>query len=351
MRRPEVTIRHVAERAGVSASTVSHVLNGNDQHVGATKRARVLEVVRELNYRPNAIARSMVKRATATIGLVITELQNPLFVPVTEGVEDVLRAEGYQIILASATDWESEAQAIETLRTQQVDGFIFMSISQRYPSDHILKLKEEGFPVVVINRYLEDDTINRVQIDDRNAGYTATRHLLSLKHTRLGAITGALDQNFPRRSALERHVGWQQAIQEAGLPSNPAWVADGQYTFEGGYQSMRRILAEIWPKPAAERPTAFFIANESMAVGALKALYEAGVRVPQELAIVTVGDPPFAAYTAPALTTIALPVVEAGQTAARILVENLKATTALPAQHITLTCHMNIRESCGAKNL
>src|SRR5579859_167086 len=180
MRRKLITIRDVAEHAGVSASTVSHVLNGNAQHVGDVKRKRVLEAVELLRYRPNAIARSMVRQQTATIGLILTEIDNPLFIPVISGVEDVLRPAGYHIVLASAPDVESEIQAIETLRSQQVDGFIFMSLSICYPFDHLIRLKNEGVPFVVINRCLDDSDIPLVRWDDRGAGYLATQHLLSL---------------------------------------------------------------------------------------------------------------------------------------------------------------------------
>src|SRR5947209_4726760 len=148
MRRKSTTIRDVAKLAGVGVSTVSYVLNGHDQHVSATTREHILAAARELNYRPNAIARSMVKQQTAVIGLIITELQNPLFVPVTEGVEEVLRAEGYHIMLVSVNDLEGELSAIETLRSQQVAGIIFMSLSLRYPSDHLTRLRQEGFHFV-----------------------------------------------------------------------------------------------------------------------------------------------------------------------------------------------------------
>ena len=210
MHRKTTTIRDVAQQAGVSISRVSHVLNGNDWHVSSVVRQRVLGVVEQLNYRPNAIARSMVKRKTATIGLVINEVENPLFVPVVGGVNEVLQPAGYHMVLASAPDLEGE-------------------------------------------------------------------------------------------------------------------IEEGQ-----------------------ERPTALFVANDIMAVGALKALHQAGVRVPQDMAIITIGDPPFAAYTVPAPTTLALPVLEAGGLAARILLNWFKEGMPTQAQHITLKFTLKVRESCGA---
>jgi LacI family transcriptional regulator len=344
MRRKIVTIRDVAQHAGVSVSTVSHVLNGNAQHVGAVKRARVLQAMDELRYRPNAIARSMVKQKTATIGLVLTEIDNPLFIPVISGINEVLRPAGYHIVLASAPDVENEMQAIETLRSQQVDGFIFMSVSLRYPSEHLTHLKDEGIPFVVINRYLEDNEINQILWDDYGAGYMATRYLLSLGHRRIGTIAGPL-YNIPQRSsANERHRGWQQALQEQGIAAPEEWIVVGDYTYEGGYQAARRLLAQATSQPVY--PSALFVANEAMAMSALKVLHESGLHVPDDISIMTAGDPPFSPYTIPALTTLSHPVQEAGQVASRILLDWLTQRKPRQAQQIKLSFHLKVRESC-----
>ncbi len=348
MRRKLITIRDVAEHAGVSVSTVSHVLNGNDHHVGVVKRARVLAAVDALGYRPNAIARSMVKRKTATVGLVWTEIDNPIFIPVIAGIEEILRPASYHIVLASAPDVESEIQAIETLRSQQVDGFIFMSLSICYPFDHLIRLKNEGVPFVVINRCLDDSDIPLVQWDDRGAGYQATQHLLSLGHTRIGTISGPIHDTPPRRSAIERHRGWQEALQEYGISAPPEWTLVSDYTHEGGYKAVQQLLS--LRASGCELPGALFVANDVMAAGTLKALHDAGLQIPRDMSVVTVGDSPFAAYTIPALTTLSLPVQEAGREAAYILLEwlnNLISWKSSEAQKITLRCSPQIRESCS----
>jgi LacI family transcriptional regulator len=345
MRRKLITIRDVAEHAGVSVSTVSHVLNGNDHHVGVVKRERVLAAVDALGYRPNAIARSMVKRKTATVGLVWTEIDNPIFIPVITGIEEILRPANYHIVLASAPDVENEIQAIETLRSQQVDGFIFMSLSICYPFDHLVRLKNEGVPLVVINRCLDDSDIPLVQWDDRGAGYQATQHLLSLGHTRIGTISGPIHDTPPRRSAIERHRGWQEALQEYGITVPPEWTLIGDYTHEGGYKAVQRLLA--LRESGCELPGALFVANDVMAAGTLKALHDAKLEIPRDMSVVTVGDTPFAAYTIPALTTQSLPVQEAGREAAHILLEWLTHGRSSGAQNITLKCRPQIRESCS----
>jgi LacI family transcriptional regulator len=346
MRRKLITIRDVAEHAGVSVSTVSHVLNGNDHHVGAVKRERVLAAVDKLGYRPNAIARSMVKRKTATIGLVWTEIDNPIFVPAIVGIEEVLRPAGYHIVLASAPDVEQEIQAIETLRSQQVDGFIFMSLSICYPFDHLVRLSNEGVPLVVINRCLDDSTIPLIQWDERRAGYEATRYLLSLGHTRIGTISGPIHASPPRRSAIERHRGWQDALQEHGITVPPEWIHISDYTYEGGYQATQQLLT--LREHASGLPSAIFVGNDVMAASVLKALYDSGLRVPEDISVITVGDSPFAAYTVPALTTLALPVQEAGREAAQILLESFTHGKSISAAKITLKCRPQLRESCSS---
>jgi LacI family transcriptional regulator len=348
MGRKSVTIRDVAKHAGVGVSTVSYVLNGHDNHVSAATRDLILATARDLNYRPNAIARSMVRRKTATIGLIITELQNALIIPGTEGVESVLRTEGYHILLASAGDIAGEIEAIETMRAQQVDGFIIMSLSKRFPNDHLLRLRDTGIPFVIINRDLDSDEFPQVQFDEFSAGRMATQHLLSLGHKEVAIITGPMAEDSPNRrlSAIRRYGGWQAALQERSMPLPEQWIFYGDYTFEGGYQTGLKLAEKIKETPM--HPTACFVSGDMMAVGTLKALHDAGLVVPHDIAIITIGDPPFAPYTIPALSTLALPVLEAGQVAAQILVESLKTENPLDPQCIMLGFQLRIRESCGA---
>ena len=347
MRRKTVTIKDVAQLAGVGISTVSYVINGHDNHVSQATRDVILAAARDLNYRPNAIARSMVQRKTATIGLIITELQNALFIPVTEGVEDVLQPQGYHILLASAGDIASEINAIETMRARQVDGFIIMSLSMRFPTDHLMQLHDAGIPFVVINRDLDSDVINQVRMDEIGAGRMAAEHLLSLGHTNIALIAGTLSNNplIQRRSAIERYQGWRTTLEQRNITNSDHWVIDGNYTFEGGYQAGIQLARRI--REDSEPPTACFVSSDMMAMGAMKALHDEGLSVPRDIAIVAVGDPPFARFMIPALTTLALPIAEAGRIAAQIVVDNLNADKPLEPQHITLSSMLQIRESCG----
>ena len=346
MPRKVITMRDVAERAQVSISTVSQILNGNAHYVGAEKRERVLAAIKDLNYHPNIIARSMIKRRTMTIGLVITEIENALFVPVTGAVESVLSAEGYHILLARAPDVTSEIEAIETLRARQVDGFIFMFLSLSMQFDHLTRLKDADVPFVVINRPLEDQGISQILFDDRGAGYLATQHLLKPGHTRIATIAGPLHHQPAWHSAQDRYIGWRQALTEQGIEIDPAWVVSGHYSYIGGYQAIQQLLANTWHTEA--QPTAIFIANDQMAVGALKALHEVNIRIPQDIALVTVGDLSYSAYTTPTLTTLAHPVPQAGKLAAHLLLDWLNGRKPIHPQHIMLNFDLKVRESCGA---
>ncbi len=349
MARKPATLRDIAKLAGVGVSTVSYVLNGDEGRVSPGTKEQILAAARELNYRPNAIARSMAKQKTATIGLIITELQNPLFVPVTEGVEEVLRLEGYHIVLASTYDLQSEINAIELLRAQQVDGFILMSLSVHLPSDHLAQLDADDVPFVVINRDLEAGLFNQIHFDDRGAGRTATQHLIDLGHRRIATISGVRESTAEydrRRSAIERHQGWQDALESSGSPSGEDWVFAGNYTYEGGYRAAQQLVAQARNSP--QPPTGVFIASDMMAIGALRGFFEAGLRIPQDLAVTTIGDPPYAAYTIPPLTTLSLPVVEAGRVAARLLIDWLKFGKPAQSQQVLLDFELIIRASCGA---
>jgi len=346
MPRKTVTIRDVAKQAQVSVSTVSQILNGNTQYVVAEKRERVLNAAKELHYRPNAIARSMVRRHTATIGVVISAAQNPLFTSVLEGIQEVLSSEGYHILLASAPDHQQETEAIEVLRAQQVDGFIFVSLSVQNPIDHLVRLKEEGVPFIVINRsFSEDYQCNQIQFNEWEAGYLAAKHLINLGHRRIATISGSLHGIPEWRSATERQRGWLQALEENGLEVRPEWIVKGDYTCNSGYEAALQLVRQS--RARHEQPTALFVANDEMAIGALRCFHYAGVRVPYDLALITVGDPPYAAFMAPALTTFAHPVPEAGRVATRLLLDQIEQDNTQQVHNIIFSFSLMVRESCG----
>lgn len=345
-----VTIKDVAAKAGVSVSAVSHVLNGNYHQVGASKRERVLETIRELDYRPNALARGMAKQTTNTIGLVLNDLKySTMQSGIIRGAGEFLKTQNYYPMLILASDYQSEVQAIKDLQAQQVGGFIFMlSSATTHPNEHLLQLKEQRVPFVVINRAaMFDDDINQITLDDRGAGYKATKHLLNLGHTRIGIVNGPITGGNSLLSAVERYHGWQQALLEYKLLPLPEWVVHGDYNPQSAAQAINLLLAR-YEANKSQRPTALFIAGYEMAVAALRTLQLAGLRVPEDMALVTVDDPVLAAYTNPALTTLALPADEVGRIAARTVMDWIHARKQAYIQKITLGFTLQVRESCGA---
>ncbi len=303
------TIRSVAREAGVSVSTVSNVLNGRHEEMAAATLARVRSTMERLEYRPNRLARSLVTRRTATIGLVISELTNSLYPPVILGAEAACRDAGHGLLLANAHDLDAERRTVEVMRDKQVDGLVLFSVSfLDLESEHLERAQREGTPVVVINRQLPaDSTLSLVRFDHRGGGLLATRHLLALGHRRIAHLAGPSN----RFTGRERREGYAAALAEAGVAPDERLIAEGDYSFESG----RDLLHRVWRK----RPTAVFVGGDAMALGALRGAAELGLRVPADLSLVAFGNPGLVRYATPAVTTVDLPVVEAGRTAAELV--------------------------------
>ncbi len=299
------TIRSVARQAGVSVSTVSNVLNGRHQQMAPDTLARVRLAMERLEYRPNRLAQSLATNRTATIGLVISELTNSLYPPVVLGAEATCRAAGHSLLLANAHDLDAERQAIEVMRDKQVDGLVLFSVSfLDIANDHLYRVHHEGTPVVVINRHVPDAApLSRVFFDHFGGARSATRHLLGLGHRRIGHLAGPAD----RFTGRQRRDGYLAALRESGVPVDERLVVEGDYSFESGH----RLLRTVWQ----ERPTAVFAGGDAMALGARRAAEELGIRIPEDLSLVAFGNPDFVRFATPAITTIDLPVAQAGRTA------------------------------------
>jgi LacI family transcriptional regulator len=303
--------------------------------MSAATRERIREAIERLGYHPNHVARSLATRRTATIGLIISELTNALYPPVILGAEAACRQAQYSLLLANAPDTDSERRAVELMRRKQVDGLILFSVSFiDIANDHLLHAHEEGVPIVVINRTMpEGAPIPRVMLENFRGAYLATRHLVELGHRRIAHIAGPAN----RFTGLDRRAGYLAALAEAGLAVDPALVIEGDYSFESGYQAMRALLDH-------HRPSAVFIGGDAMALGALRAIRDAGLRVPDDLSLVAFGNPDFVHYATPALTTVDLPIVEAGKIAVELLLERI-ATPETPGETRILEPRLLVRES------
>ncbi len=308
MSEQQATIRSVAVAAGVSMSTVSNVLSGRHEQMAVETRERVLAAIASLNYQPNHAARSLVTKRTATIGLIMSEVTNSLYPPVTVGAEEACRQAGYGLLLANADDADSERRGVDLMRTKRVDALVVFSVSLLgVESEHLYAAQRAGMPVVAINRCLPVDApLSAVWFDHMAGARMATQHLVDLGHRRVAHIAGPEN----RMTGIHRRHGYEAALAAAGIPLQPSLVAAGDYSFASG----ERLMHRLW----RERPTAVFVAGDAMALGALRALSHLGVRVPADLSLVAFGNPDFVRYATPAITTVDLPVAMAGQVAVEL---------------------------------
>jgi len=328
------TIKQVANRAGVSAATVSHVINGT-RYVSDAVRQQVQEAMDELGYRPNALARSLRSGQTLTLGLVLPDSANPFFAEVGRSIEIAAFDAGYSVILCNTeNDFAKESLYIDVLTKKQVDGMIFVATGER--SDSLQKLLELELPVVVMDRDFPGLGLDVVLSDNYHGGYLATRHLISLGHRRIACIAGP-SKITP--SAL-RVAGYQQALQEAGLAFDAGLVINGDFHPESG----REIARDLLQRPDA--PDAIFACNDLMAIGVLRAAAQLNLRVPQYLAVIGYDDIELASYATPPLTTIQQPKQEMGLTTLEFLLNRIKQKDAEPQQTL-LPVSLVIRGSCG----
>jgi LacI family transcriptional regulator len=326
------TIREVAESAGVSYATVSHVIN-NTRLVSPETRGRVLAAMTALNYRPNALARSLRQGKTNTIGLVLPDSANPFFAEISRSIEDETFKKGYSVFLCNTElDIQRELFYVDVLSKRQVDGIIFVAAGDQ--ADSLDFLLSRNMPVVMIDRDLPNVEVDAVLTDHQLGGYLATHHLLELGHTRIACIAGPSSIT----PSAERMIGYRQALEEAGLPFDEKLVLRGDYHAQSGMDITHTIL-QMNP-----RPTAIFALNDLMALGALRAAAEAGCSVPSDLAVVGYDDLELSHFTNPPLTTIAQPKKEIGAQAVDLLVDRMSRKDRAPSR-VVLPPELIVRRS------
>lgn len=329
------TIRDVAEHAQVSVATVSAVLNKN-KYVSPALAERVKHSAAALDYRPNNLARSLKKQRTHALGLILSDITNPFFTTLVRAVEDTARQHGYTLLLGN-TDEESakEETYIELLRARHIDGLILVASA----GDHayVPDLIRQGLPLICVDRSLTHLGADSVLTDNIAGAYQAVGHLLDLGHTRIGLIAG-----IPKiTSTDQRLVGYEQALEERGIPSDPALIRRSTSTIAGGERDAALLLA--LPDP----PTALFATNNQMTIGALRAIQARGLRCPEDIALVGFDDFEWADVFRPRLTTVRQPVYELGRTVTRLLVRRIEGQRTNPGQEIILPPTLIVRESCG----
>jgi LacI family transcriptional regulator len=334
MRKRRVTRKDVAERAGVSVTVVSYVVNNGPRPVSPGTRAKVEKAIEELGYYPNELARSLRQQRSLTIGLLIPNLTNPVYAEIARNMEDVCTKAGYLVLLCdSARDPAQEKRFMRMLRAKQVDGVVL--IPSQKPSDLIDILEAARIPAVILEHDLPGTHF--IAIDDLQGGRLGTQHLLDLGHRRIGLI-----RRHPSSAlSAERFTGYRQAIEAAGIAFDPCLIVECEAGQAEGYQGMQQLLA------LREPPTAVFTHNDVLALGAMHAIWCAGQSIPGDISIVGYDDIASSGYLTPPLTTVKFPKDRMGRQAAHMILQLVRNTEAPPARKVVLPVELVVRASTG----
>jgi len=328
------TIQDVAKLAGVAPITVSRVLN-HSGYASEETRARVESAVATLGYVPNTLARGLRSKRTNTLALVMTDITNPFFTLIARGVEDQASNSGYTVIYCNTDESETEEEKyLNILVQKQVDGILL--VPARSNSQSIKFLNANEIPFVLIDRSVPDRQTDLVHCNSEEGAYRLIRHLIELGHQRIVALTGPREVS----TAQERLAGYEKAMNEAGL-NDFRHAYYGSFTQDSGYKLTKQVLAR------EPRPTAIFGANNFISIGVLKALRDAGLRVPEDVSVVGFDDLPDSMIVDPFLTVAAQPAYEMGKQATELLSKRISGQLAEFGHELVLPTEIIIRRSSG----
>lgn len=330
------TMRDVAKLAGVAPITVSRVIN-NSGYVSPETRAAVEAAAADLNYVPNMLAHSLRSKSTQTIALIMADITNPFWTSVARGVEDAASEQGFIVIFCNTDEnTAKEEQYLSMLLRRRVDGVILVPTSNS--GETVAQLQAQGVEVVVLDRQVQDAVVDVVRGDSFLGAYELTRHLTALGHRRIGMLNGSSKVSV----SIERLNGYLHALAEAGIQPEQELIIHGQFAVESGYNMARQILAH----PA--RPSALFTANNFIAIGALRALSESGLRVPDQISIVSFDDLPFTYAREQLITVAAQPTYTLGAIATQRLLKRISADDDPPVEDIIVPVEVIIRASTAS---
>lgn len=322
------TLKEVAIKAGVSIATASCALN-NSPKVSEKTKIKILEVAKELDYSPNKMARNLKKQKTETIGLFLSDLGGPFYSELIRGVQEVAMMNGYDMIVCS-TYGGVKSTGYSFLKEKAVDGAIVLAAD--ITDEQLNAVSRKNFPIVLLDRELKAESVYNVLINNKKGAYDATSYLINKGHEKIGCVLGPSDSY----DANERYNGYLEALKDNDLPIIPNYVVRGGFTEDGGYQAVRIMLA-------SNKPDAIFCTNDEMAIGAIKAIKEKKLKIPEDIALIGFDDIKLASYVRPALTTISHPKYEWGTTAALILFQLLN--DGFNGDNIILPTELIIRKS------
>jgi LacI family transcriptional regulator len=334
------TLKSIAERTRVSVATVSNVINGT-AYVSPKLRGRVLQAIRELNYHPNAVARSLRTKTSKTVGMIIPDITNPFFPAVVRGAEDVLLQEDYTLILGNSDgDGEKEERYYQTFLAKRVDGLILIIAPSQSAPQYLRRhsKNQNAVPVVFADRFHRGLRGDTVFADNIGGAKQAISHLLDLGHRRIAIITGPLEL----ANARMRLEGYNRALSERRLVPAPELVRSGKFDLQSGFAETLELLK------LGQTPTAVFVSNALMTMGCLQALKESGVECPRDISLVSFDDLEWFALSDPTITAVSQPVYELGATAAEMLVKRITGRLSGPPYRKVLATTLVKRESTRA---
>jgi LacI family transcriptional regulator len=334
------TIKEVAKRARVSVGTVSNILS-DLVPVSPKLRDRVMTAIKELDYHPSHIARSLKIRQTKMLGMIIPDITNPFFPQLVRGAEDAALKHGYLLVTFNTDDRvDREERVLSVLRARRVDGILLVIAHNTARSLHIERTIDAGVPLVCLDRIPSGIKVDAVATDNKKGAEVCVRHLISAGHKRIAMITGPMDV----RTAQDRLDGYKVALRQARMRVDPELVLHGDYHLESGYRLAKDLLLR------RNRPDAIFASNGMMALGVVKALEETRLRCPEDISIAAFDDLPMADVYRPHLTAVAQPAYETGRRGAELLIrriENLE--TNAKTIEILLDPELKIRESTAPR--
>lgn len=309
-----VTIKDIAREANVSITTVSLILNNKDQNISEGTREKVKRIVKELNYRPNILAQSLITNKTKTIGLLVPDITNPFFSQIVRGIEDILSDNNYNVFLCNSyNDIKKEMNYIDILNKRCAEGIIISS-SNTVDRNYYEYLCQLNIPFIILDRHDYDVKYkNCVIIDDYKGGYLAAEHLLKLNHRKIGCI----NENRGLFNINERVRGFKDAFSDYEAEFDEKWMSAGDLTIDGGYKAAMKLLK-------SEDITAVFACNDLMAIGVYDAAKELNMNIPGDISVVGFDDIDFSCHLNPKLTTIKQPIYDIGKAAANHLMYLIK---------------------------
>jgi LacI family transcriptional regulator len=334
-RRP--TQEDVAKLAGVSQTVVSQILNNNDISVSDGTRQRVIDAIDQLEYVPNKSARSLRSQKTRTIACVIPDITNPYYPAFQRGIQKVTTEKNFDLFVYDTEEKkENEIRCLKAIQHAGVDGAILVLFHHQI--DDLTHLLYQGINLVILASSFTDVQNSKIDViynQNEEIAKSATNYLIERGHTKIGMIAG-LDETPPRKF---REIGYLNALQESQLPLDQICIQGGDFTEKGGYEAMKIIL------DMEELPTAIFAANDLMALGAMAAIREAGLLIPDDIALIGIDDIPAAKLVHPTLTTINQHQEEGGKVAAEMLIERIEGEYTGPARVVEGAFELIIRES------